>query len=66
MAELSVAKIEEMIDLCDKMLDKSYCIYSKFPVAAVLMTECGKLISGKLSGCSHCKQIDQYPFTQTN
>lgn len=49
MSELTDVKINEMIDLCEKMLEKSYCIYSKFPVAAVLITDCGKTITGKLT-----------------
>lgn len=49
MAVLDDKKIEEMIDLCKKTLDKAYCVYSKFPVAAVLVTECGKPFTGKLT-----------------
>lgn len=49
MSELAVDQVEKVIDLCESMLDKSYCIYSKFPVACVLITDCGKLITGKLS-----------------
>lgn len=48
MADMSAAvNIEEMIDLCEKMLDKSYCIYSNFQVASVLVTEDGKVFTGE-------------------
>ena len=47
MADLGNDQIEEMIDLCEKMLEKSYCVYSKFPVAAVILTECGKVVTGE-------------------
>lgn len=41
------AKIPEMIDLCAKMLEKSYCIYSNFAVASVLIAEDGTTFTGK-------------------
>lgn len=48
MAQFDQEKVEELIDLCDQMLERSYCIYSKFPVAAVLITNCDKIFTGKL------------------
>lgn len=51
MAEFSQEKVEEMIDLCDQMLDRAYVVYSRFPVAAVLITDCNKIFTGK-SGCN--------------
>jgi cytidine deaminase len=47
MDELEQSKIDEIIDLCDQMLEKSYCVYSRFAVASVLVTECGKMFTGK-------------------
>lgn len=46
MAQIGETQIEQMIDLCEKMLDKSYCVYSNFPVAAALITEDGTVFSG--------------------
>lgn len=48
MGELTSERINEMIDLCEKMLEKSYCIYSRFPVASVLLTDDNKVFTGKL------------------
>lgn len=47
MSDLSGEKIDEMIDLCEKMLERSYCIYSRFAVASVLLTDSGELFTGK-------------------
>lgn len=49
MAVLEDEKIKEMIELCRKTLDKSYCVYSKFPVASVIVTDCDKVFTGKLA-----------------
>lgn len=46
MAESSEYDIEKMIDLCESMLERSYCVYSRFPVASVLITDCGKIFTG--------------------
>lgn len=47
MVQLSDAKIAEMKDLCQRMLERSYCIYSKFRVASVLVTDDGTMITGE-------------------
>uniref|UniRef100_A0A0N4Z8G3 Cytidine deaminase n=1 Tax=Parastrongyloides trichosuri TaxID=131310 RepID=A0A0N4Z8G3_PARTI len=36
----------ELIEASVKILEKSYCPYSKFPVGAALLTKCGKIITG--------------------
>lgn len=38
--------IDRMIDVCDGMLNRSYCVYSKFPVGAALVSEGGQVYSG--------------------
>lgn len=47
MTDLDDDKIQEFIDLCQVMLIRAYCDYSKFAVASVLVTECGKTFTGK-------------------
>lgn len=47
MAAIDKNQISDMIDICERMLERSYCVYSRFPVAAVLLTECGMAITGK-------------------
>lgn len=42
----SEMKIEDAISLLEETLEKSYCAYSKFPVACVLIAECGKTFTG--------------------
>jgi len=37
-----------MIELCEKSLSKAYAIYSKFPVAAVIVTEDDKVFTGEM------------------
>lgn len=47
MADFSDNEFNKMIDMCEQVLERSYCVYSKFAVAAVLVTDCGKAISGR-------------------
>ena len=47
MEVIKAQQVEQMIDLCHELLGKSYCVYSNFPVAAVLLTDCGKAFTGK-------------------
>lgn len=49
MSDLKETQIREMIDLCDKMLERAYAVYSNFPVAATVVTECGKVFSGNFA-----------------
>lgn len=49
MGELTNEKIDSLIELCTSMLNQSYCPYSKFAVGAVLVTDCGKIFTGKLT-----------------
>lgn len=48
MSELTSEKIDNLIELCTSMLNQSYCPYSRFAVGAVLVTDCGKIFTGKL------------------
>lgn len=48
MTELTTEKIDSLIELCTSMLNQSYCPYSRFAVGAVLVTDCGKIFTGKL------------------
>lgn len=47
MTNLKESQIKEAIDLCEKMLDRAHCAYSKFPVASVLITEDDNFITGE-------------------
>lgn len=47
MANFNETELNKMIDMCEKALEQSYCVYSKFAVAAVLVTDCGKTIPGE-------------------
>lgn len=46
MENLNESQEKEMIDLCEQMLARSYCPYSKFAVASVLVAESGKIFTG--------------------
>lgn len=52
MSDLPKEKIDSLVELCSSMLAQSYCPYSKFAVGAVLVTECGKIFTGKLKKIS--------------
>lgn len=56
-ANSNPANIQEMIDLCAKMLEKSYCIYSNFPVASVLVAEDGATFTGECKGSLRAAQF---------
>jgi cytidine deaminase len=63
MEDLSPERINEIIDICDQMLEKSYCVYSRFAVASVLMTECGKVFTGESIASSIQVQLSRITYT---
>lgn len=64
MSELPKEKIDSLVELCSSMLAQSYCPYSKFAVGAVLVTDCGKIFTGKQSFANHCGDLKSVCFSR--